>query len=297
MPDPKPVCTLCQGVGVLPVEGDDASVQQCICTYSRALKAHLGAEIAVAPLIKKSPLFMAGGAGEPPKKDRTGENLFIKGYWKDLLPHLKWSLGCKGPDFRFRLLTDEKLKIIYLGAESYATKAKSRRDEVVTYNSLNDLVGPDIDLVIIRLGFLGYKNIAMPGILKEALMIREFACKPTWIIEVPTSIFGYGHFSYSEDVWDYISANYTTVDLVRPESASTQDTPHGIAIDPAVLVAESEDGSVGLGAREYTPADMRHMPVPKKTQYVEDAGDLPGEGANARYKPRHGKKPKGGGPV
>jgi hypothetical protein len=240
---------------------------------------------------------MAGAAGEPPKKDRTGENLFIKGYWKDLLPHLKWSLGCKGPDFRFRLLTDEKLKIIYLGAESYATKAKSRRDEVVTYNSLNDLVGPDIDLVIIRLGFLGYKNIAMPGILKEALMIREFACKPTWIIEVPTSIFGFGHFSYSEDVWDYISANYTTVDLVRPESASQQDVPHGIAIDPAVLVAESDDGTVGLGAREYTPADMRHMPVPKKTQYVEDAGDLPGEGANARYKPRQGKKQKGGGPV
>jgi len=292
MPDDK-LCIRCQGSGVLPVEGDDTTVQQCICSYSRALKAHLGAEIATAPLIQQSPLFAGGPPGEPPKLDRTRDNLFLKGYWRDLLSHLKWSLGCKGPMFRYRMMTDEKLKAVWLGAESYVTKAKSRRDEVVTYNSLNDLVGPDIDLVIIRLGFLGYKNIAMPGILKEALMIREFACKPTWLVEVPTSIFGPGHFSYSEEVEEYVAAHFEVVNLTRKESARSDEVLHGFA------VTQPDEESVGVGVDTPPPEALRqHMPEerlksPPRT-YTES--DLPGEGYGARKRSQWGKK-KGGGPV
>jgi len=290
--DLKP-CLRCNGAGVLPVEGDDSTVQQCICSYSRALKIHLGAEIATAPLIQKSPLYVAGLPGEVPKVDRTGENLFIKGYWRDLLSHLKWTLGCKGPMFRFRLVTDEKLKIVWLGQESYAARAKSKRDEVVTYNSLNDLVGSDLDLVIIRLGFLGHKNVAMPGVLKEALMIREFACKPTWLVEVPTSIFGHGHFSYSEEVADYIDDHFEIVNLVRKESSRVDDTPHGIAIPPVALMADTEDGEdVGLGAMTPTAGAMKYMPE-ERFKRTESDLDSPGESRKSYGK----KKSKGGGPV
>lgn len=301
MADAPKVCARCMGTGFLPVEGDDMTVQQCICAYSRALKLHLGAEIATAPNITQSPLFMAGASGEPPKLDRTKENLFLKGYWTDLLPHFKWALGCKGPTFRYRIVTDEKLKTVYVGAESYATRAKGRRDEIVTYNSLSDLVGPDLDLVIIRLGFLGHKNVAMPGVLKESLMIREFACKATWIVEVPTSIFGHGHFSYSEEVAEYIENNFEVVNLTRKESARSDEVPHGIAI-PQLLIASTigEETDVGLGVHSSPEMDpvvlpaaaMQHMPKPRFDSPV--SLDLPG----SNRKSYAGKKSKkSGGPV
>lgn len=296
MPDEKPICVRCRGSGVLPIEGDDTTVQQCICSYSRALKAHLGAEIATAPLIDRSPLFVPGPPGEPPKIDRTRDNLFLKGYWRDLLSHLKWALGCKGPMFRYRLVTDEKLRNVYLGKEAYATQAKARRDEMVTFNALPDLVGPEIDLVIIRLGFLGYKNIAMPGILKEALMIREFACKPTWIVEVPTSIFGPGHFSFSEEVFEYITDHFETLNLVRKESARSDDTPHGFSGAPL-----PDEDSVGLGSDAPVPVvpvvpSKIAMPEERFTSPPVQDTDLPGEGRNAR-RPTKGKKKSSGEPV
>lgn len=282
---------------MLPVENDDTTVQQCICSYSRALKAHLGPEIATAPLIRASPLFMAGEPGEPPKKDRTSENLFLKGYWPDLLTHFKWALGCKGPNFRFRLVTDEKLKVVWLGAESYAARAKGKRDEVVTFNSLADIVNPDIDLVILRLGFLGHKNVAMPGILKEALMIREFACKPTWLVEVPTSLYGPGHFSYSEEVADYIGVNFEVVNLTLKESARADHVPHGVELTPFLLAVESSDGDdVGLGSLTPTPAAMQQMPKPRFASPPDTFDtELPGEGPNAPRKKQFGKKKQGGG--
>lgn len=191
-----PVCEKCGDTGKIPI--DDMNVKQCVCAYARALKAHLGPEIAGATLLDRSPFF------DPDGEDYTTKNLFIKAYWTDLLPHLKWALGCKGPMFRFRVLTDERLKTIYVGAESYLSRARSKRDDLVTYNSLNDLVGEDLELIIIRLGHLGHKNIAMPGVLKESLMLREVALKPTWLIESPQAPYVPGHFAYSEDTYDYI---------------------------------------------------------------------------------------------
>ncbi len=201
-------CPKCNFTGFKHVEGDDTRVTQCICSYAKTLKAYLGTEIAKAPTITHSPLYVLGDRGQTPKVDRTRENLFISSYWSDLLPHLKWTLACKGPMFRFRVVTDEKLKTVYLGNESYKLRAKDVRDGVETFNSIGDLVGPDIDLVILRLGFLGYKNVAMPGVLKEALLLRESADKPTWLVEIPNMPFTYGHFSHSEDVAEYVNRLY-----------------------------------------------------------------------------------------
>jgi len=295
--EPKPICGRCKGTGTLPT-GDDMTVQQCICAYSRALKAHLGAEIATAPVITQSPLFVAGPSGDAPKVDRTDENLFIEGYWRDILTHMKWALGCKGPFFRFRMVTDEKLKVVYLGAESYGSRAKGKRDEVTTFNSLADLVGADLDLLIIRLGFLGYKNQAMAGILKEALMIREFACKPTWIVEVPTSIFGPGHFSFSEEVGDYIAENYEIVNLTKHESARKDDLPHGVEISPLAMRLHGDDADdIGLGATTSTPEVMQFMPKPRFEAPVAPTSiEMPEKSRKSSYASKK-RKPSGGGPL
>jgi hypothetical protein len=273
------------------VPEDDSRVQQCICSYAKTLKTYLGPEIALADNITRSPLYALGEKGGAPKIDRTDENLFIKSYWSDLLPHLKWTLACKGPMFRYRVVTDEKIKTVYLGNESYRGRAKDVRDDVVTYNSIGDLVGPDLDLVILRLGFLGYKNVAMPGILKEALMVRESAMKPTWIVEVPSSLFGYGHFSYNEDVGSYIERTFQVVNLVRERSEV--DAPHGFA------GAEEPDEEVGLGPQ--TPDHMpqqRIQPTPRFQAPPEP--EMPTaiwSESSYKSKPKFGKKRSGGGPV
>ena len=281
---PTTGCAKCNYTGFLHVNGDDARVQQCICSYAKTLKAHLGPEISAAPTISASPFYALGEKGQPPKVDRTKENLFVKSYWSDLLPHLKWVLGCKGPMFRFRIVTDEKLKTVYLGGESYGQRSREVRNDITTYNSIGDLVGADLDLVIVRLGFLGYKNVAMPGILKEALMLRESALKPTWVVEVPSSIFGPGHFSYNEDVANYIDRLFDVVNIVQ--SRPDTDLPHGFD-----AVAEPmEDVSIG-------PPPTPIVQPPERFQAsVVDLADY--SAIFGEKKGKKGKKPgRGDGPA
>ena len=211
------VCKFCGGRGTVSV--DDMGGNECVCAYARRLKMHLGPEILSAENIR-SPFFVPDG------DDFTMNNVFFKSYWRDFLPHLKWVLGCKGPMFRFRILTDEKLRTVYVGSESYTSRPRSKRDDMDTNNSLNDIVGGDISLLIIRLGFLGYKNIAMPGILKEALMLREVALKPTWIVESPNAPLVPGHFAYSDEVFEYILERFKSVkvsdfDAAREDGVTT----------------------------------------------------------------------------
>jgi len=285
---PQTGCPKCNYTGFLHVNGDDSRVQQCICSYAKTLKAYLGPEIAAAPTVTRSPLYAVGEKGAPPSVDRTKDNLFIKSYWSDLLPHLKWTLACKGPMFRYRVVTDEKLKTVYLGGESYGQRSKEVRNEIVTYNSIGDLVGPDLDLVVLRLGFLGYKNVAMPGILKEALMLRESALKPTWVVEVPSSVFGPGHFSYNEDVANYIERLFDVVNLVRERDV--QDAPHGFEGESTEPVED-----VGLGPSpmpKAQPKERFYAPVVDMADYAAILGE------SGNRKGKKGKKgDKGGGPV
>jgi hypothetical protein len=78
---------------------------------------------------------------------------------------------------------------------------------------LSDFIGNDYDLIVIRLGFLGYKNVAMSGALKESLLIRQAINKPTWIIEEPNNPFQQGHFSWSQDLSEYINYYFKVINL------------------------------------------------------------------------------------
>lgn len=201
----KPDCKVCKGEGLIQV--DDLNTRMCLCAYALAMGGHLGPEIAQAPILDSSPLYVRGDAkGEPPKIDRTTENVFLKGAWNEMLPHLKYVLSLKGLDFRHKITTDEKLKTVYVGDESYKARSRTKRDDIETYNSLADFVN-DSHLLIIRLGFLGYKNIAMPGILKESLMHREVLRKPTWLVEDPEKPFVDSH-TYSYEVAAYIEGRF-----------------------------------------------------------------------------------------
>jgi hypothetical protein len=255
MPEDE-VCPLCGDTGFTYNPNDDTSVQQCVCSYKKSLRIHLGLKIASAPLPEgsKSPLFMpALKRGDPPVVDRTGDNLFLKSYYGDLLPHLKWALGGKGLKFRFVILSDEKVLRIWLGSDSHRSQREVEDGEGYV-ESLHDVIGSDVDLFILRLGYLGYPNKSMPGVLHEALMLREAASKPTWIIEQPNSIFGYGHRSYSDDLAEYIQQNFEVIEF-KPGKA-TKDAefePQGIDVPTEPI----ED--IGLGS---TPTESPPQPKP-----------------------------------
>jgi hypothetical protein len=208
-------CKYCGGTGHILI--DDLHVRQCICAYAKDMKVHLGPVIASARSIEASPLYVSGG------DDLTKECIVIRGWWEDVRSHLKWVLFHKGLRFRYRLITDEKLVSVYLGKEAYAVRAKSRRDDVETYNGLVDLIGEEFPLVIIRLGCLGHANRAAPGILKEALMLRENIGRPTWLVETPDAVWGEGNPSYSLDVATYVLERFREVAIKGSDRGYTQD--------------------------------------------------------------------------
>lgn len=298
MPTPENVCAICHGTGFFLKE---ETQKECICTLIKVIALKLGPEIGMAPNIK-SPLFLPGEPGEEPVVDRTKTNLFLKGWWSDLLPHFKWALVCKlgtvGPrSYFFHIVTDERLKSVWLDKEAYSSRAKKKREEVPTYNSLSDLIGNSYNLVIIRLGFLGYKNIAMAGILKEALMIRQALMLPTWIVEEPDSIFGPGHFSFNEEVGDYILQRFEILNFTKDREVEV--TPRGVEgstpVDEGMAVDEE------LERRPMRPVGARSRPqmpeerLKAKTYAVEDDPLISGGGRYKRNDFR--KKPSGGGPV
>jgi hypothetical protein len=195
----SPPCGKCKGVGTLPMLSNVDTVIMCECRLTAMVRDRVGEEIANAKKLVSSPFMEA-----------KGENLHITGEWPDVLPHLRFALKMNlilsGFAFSFRMITDEDLRTAFLAGGS---KYDEREEE----DRMADLVGSQIDLVIIRLGFLGYKNAAMPGILLTSLRAREASLRPTWLIDAPDMPFGKGHLAWSPEVGSYISMRYGTAQI------------------------------------------------------------------------------------
>jgi hypothetical protein len=290
MPDSeKRVCPTCEGAGFLYDEESFTRIP-CNCKIAEYMVKHLGPEIARAPTIYSSPLYEFGAkSGDLPKVDRTKENLYIKCAWVDLLSHLKLCLWPQGIFFNFRVVTDEEIKTVFVGAMAYNQRAKSKRDDMVTYNSLNDLLGKEWDFIIIRLGHLGHKNAAAAGAIKEALMIRDTDQKVTWLIEEPNSPFGHGNFSYSDELAEYIDQNFKRIALVREDDDRVFD-------QRGYRGAEEIEG----GVEDVTPdeplvrARVKYEP-PESAIPTDEELVLPGSGRSSGSKWKGKYKPKGGG--
>lgn len=275
----------CDGSGYEVI--DDLNTRECLCAFAKRLYAHLGPEIAGAPKLEgPSPLFWP-----PEQQDLTTKNLVIKSYWTDLLPHLRWTLGGKGTTFFCKVLTDEKLRTVYVGAEAYTSRARSKRDDLETFNTLGDIVGAEWNLLIIRLGHLGYKNVAMPGILKEALMLREVALKPTWLVESPSAPYAPGHFAFSDDTFEYIQRRFDVIEISdfdpnRQEATAPQGYAAPTVVAPAKIKARPPTPP-GMEVEESSPAE--EAPVESDDMML----DMPGANKpKSKFKP---KNRKGGG--
>lgn len=290
----KPCPFGCDGSGRRLV--DDLTVSECDCSYLRRLRIHMGPEIAGAPRVEGvCPLYSRDDG-----VDLTKKNVVIQGYWTDVLPHLREVLYWKGTLFRYKVLTDERLRTVYVGAEAYTSRARSKRDDLDTFNTLNDIVGPELDLVVIRLGHLGHKNIAMPGVLKEALMLREVAQRPTWIIESPDAPYAPGHLAFSEEAFDYIQRRFEIVEISTYEPGRLESAPQGYSIrqlpagQPRMLPPRPETVP-GMEVEEDTATEIAVEPseVPPNSMFNLD---MPGSNKKkTKYKPNKGRRYDGGG--
>jgi len=284
MPDP-PVCPICKSQDGKIDVGDDADKKQCVCSFRTNIKKRLPPDIAEAPPMNASPLLEVGGPGEV-KVDLTSENLFIKGYWSDLASHLRLVLTIKMLHnllYQFQIITDARLRDVYVGSESYTARSRKKRDDIETNNKLSDVIGGDRELVIIRLGFLGYANRAMPGILKEAILLRHAVGKPTWIIEEPNSIFGPGHFSYDAEVAELISQRFSVVEIKA--RVERELVPRGVK---GAHLAVTEEEGMSLDTEE-APKPRRKfvMPepaIPAPASSTIDMGLLTDDGKKKKYK-------------
>lgn len=219
-------CSICGGSGWIPV--DDLRVKECRCKGLKRLRAHLGEEIALSPVITTSPLFKVE-AGQV-VEELSSTNVYIESTWAGLLPHLKLVLMNKGTDFYFRVITDELVKRVFVGAEHYQNKTREERETSTSYNSLNDLMGEVCDLVILRLGIVKYRNRALPGAIHEALSVREHLRLPTWVVSTPDFPFEESP-SYSPELAAYLERRFKRIRLVTESTWEPEDdTSKGMSV-------------------------------------------------------------------
>lgn len=242
------------------------------------LERGLGVDLTGVPHAKGTLLELGKGV----KRDRTTENLVIRGTWKTLLSHIKYALGFKGTNFFFRVVTDEKIKNVFVGNEGYRARSKELRDDMPTFNSLEDLLGGDIDLAIIKLGYLGYKNRAAAGCLKEVLLLRANINKPTWLIDDPNRPWEY---SKDPDLVFYIDEHYTRIVI---EDSGTVD--HDVLDAPDEVPDDEEIEEIEGHVNEEPPdqpPDFDEVDDDDDDDEPEPLADLemPGEGRKKPWKP------------
>jgi hypothetical protein len=217
--------------------------------------------------------------------NRTKENLFIRGVTLGgLLPHLRLVFACL--PIRYKIVDDSRLRDVFVGGESYTSKAKALRDQRESNNVIADLVGKDFDLVIIRLGVLGYKNIAAAGVLREALMVREGLAKATWLFEDSDPTIRWEH-SRDLDVESYIEKRFKNVNL-----------------EPGGPVAEVENHICVDGDEREAPTEhMEQVPKEEKlaASLIEESSDdvgfdhlFGGGDSKPKYKKKSWPKKRGG---
>lgn len=261
----------CGGRGYVLVDGENGyeMSQPCPNVRKRQVLTHLGPELASVKAYLNSPLYDVPNGVV--KYDGTKRNLYFNAPWPALLPHFKWALYAKGHMFHFRVVTDTKIKTVFVGDDQYKARPTSSREEVLTFNNLDDLIGADIELAIIKLGYLGHKNAAAAGALKEALLLREVAQKPTWIIEDTRIGYEWRH-SRSEDVAEYIDQRFDRITLPIADGGPVEETdrPNEELPEVAGMSVEDHDGGPPVSSRPPTRVRLRpNSPAPRPERQEE----------------------------
>jgi hypothetical protein len=201
---PKNPCKICTGSGYLTLGTADYR-RPCVCTLRFIYRKALGEEIYNARKLKESPY-----------SERVNTDLFITANRRDILPHIRHAMITQGTQFFFRVTNDSEMIDAWLSKDKESSKEEGTTE--VTFTSLRDLV-EDPQLLIIMLGVMSYQNKALPGVFLEALRIRQFRGKPTWVITPRTRPLVSGNLAWSPEVEEYLIENFKAIEI-----KSTQQT-------------------------------------------------------------------------
>jgi len=140
---------------------------------------------------------------------------------------LRYALIDQGLNFFSRITNDSQM------LDAWLSKERSRSQEEGTaekadFTSLRDLV-EDPQLLIIFLGVVSYPNRALPGILLEAMRVRAYEGKPTWVVNPHALPFCKGHLCWSDEVEEYIIENFDQ-HKIKP-SVQTKHLNNGLVVE------------------------------------------------------------------
>lgn len=212
-------CEKCNNTGtIVVVVGTETRGQSCECLQRVRLFEYLGDQLYAAPEWRYSALYNE-------QADRTKDSLFLRGKGPLARAHIRWVLRHKfqhtNGKFRYLIATDERLKNVFVGDESYSQMNPEDRGSRRTYNNLASVVQPP-DLLIIELGRLRGRHGGGPKAFLNAIAGRG-AAKPTWVIEGDV-LFTVGHTAYSEEAADHLREHFEEVPL-GGASAATPNPP------------------------------------------------------------------------
>jgi len=267
------------------------------------VRERLDLDIRESKSIPSSPLFSPSTNG-PPLVDLTQQNLLIRGVTRaGFLPHLKLALVGKiwtNPTYAYKVVGDARLRDVYVGNEAYRSRAATAREQTENNNAIADLVGKDYDLVVILLGTLGHKNVAAPGILREALMHREMLGKPTWLFQSSDPRYEWRHSkdAESELFIEHFQVIRLTSDDQTPDDERELENSH-ITVDdgktePAdlnELVEEYEEPVVNVPSRSKKPSvkpPIKEPVTPQSDEIVAGFGGGPGGNRKKKYNNKGG---------
>jgi hypothetical protein len=150
-----PHCETCGGLGHIFI--DSMTSKRCVCLLRSLYALKLGRLMNVKTA-KNSPLLK-----------KLDSNLYLIVDDDTIAPHLKASFIMMGLDARWVYIDDSNVLQTWLGGTNSAGA-----------DNIPELM--EIPFMALRLGVVGYKNVALSGVLCELLMGRALSNRPTWII-------------------------------------------------------------------------------------------------------------------
>jgi hypothetical protein len=246
--DGVPDCKQCKGRGVVPViiqnqPGLDVT-QPCECIQARDVRRNVD---------RGWPDLMTVTSEPPSKSLKTGlqQNLWITADLQDFRAQFKYIAVRQGPKWSFLVRTDADLMSAWLSnidtqdlidgeiMEKRGRESSERRVD------LELLVVPP-DLLVLNLGVKYARNSAMPEVFMEALLLRQYRNKPTWVVDSEHSPFAgpsggmdafgkpdRGHISWSQRAADFLS-QWRHVKLTESkEEPAPKPQPRPVASAPA----------------------------------------------------------------
>ncbi len=252
---------------------DDYTSAECpnmrVRRQAELIRSHLSPDLATVKPVKESPLYV------PKAADYTGKNLLIQGIpWSAFRGHLKYIVMWKvltGQSFTYKVVDDQRHKEVFLGSEAYKSRPASVREQRETNNAIDDLVAETYDLVIIRLGILGHKNVAAANVLREALMLRtERYNKPTWLFLSSDPEIRWQH-SRDDAVDSYVQARFTAVEL-ESDSKNELYGDTGIITDGEEGAPEPEEKTFLPESVPFDEPEVEFQPPPAIISTGDDFG-------------------------